>query len=283
VATTTGGPEICDGLDNDCDGVVDDWVGDICGYVCPQYNMYPMHYYCILGQVQCLPDNVTPRHDERCDGIDEDCDGRVDEDVVPLGPCTTGQPGVCAAGWLRCVSAAYSCVASATPGPESCDGLDNDCDGSVDEGIAPGSQGDPDIDGVCNAGDNCPSVPNPSQADLDTDGTGDACDLTITMPARLSSVVCGAGKGPTIAWLPYVYDRFKVSISNDPVTLSFVNRRSLKTATWTASPSKWREICETAGAILYIRVAGEDLGVQPTDPSRTAVSEAVPVTVIHGP
>ena len=61
---------------------------------------------------------------------------------------------------------------------EICDGLDNDCDGLVDEG----SVADPDGDGVPEACDNCPLVPNPAQEDLDLDNIGDACDNCPTIP-----------------------------------------------------------------------------------------------------
>ena len=57
---------------------------------------------------------------------------------------------------------------------ESCNGVDDNCDGLVDEdalGV------DTDQDGSRNACDNCPLDRNPSQADLDADDQGDACDL----------------------------------------------------------------------------------------------------------
>jgi hypothetical protein len=40
----------------------------------------------------------------------------------------------------------------------------------------PGGGGDQDADGVCDADDDCPGTPDAPQADLDGDGTGDACD-----------------------------------------------------------------------------------------------------------
>ena len=50
------------------------------------------------------------------------------------GPCDTGQLGVCKDGTLQCQSGVVSCVQSSQPGQEKCDGLDNDCNGAVDDG-----------------------------------------------------------------------------------------------------------------------------------------------------
>ncbi len=52
------------------------------------------------------------------------------------GACDTGMPGVCAQGTDQCRSGALACVPVNTSRAEACDGLDNDCDGTVDNGTS---------------------------------------------------------------------------------------------------------------------------------------------------
>jgi hypothetical protein len=52
---------------------------------------------------------------------------------------------------------------------------------------------DSDNDGVPDASDNCPTTPNPDQADVDGDGVGDACDACPTDPSKINPGACGCG------------------------------------------------------------------------------------------
>ncbi len=118
---------------------------------------------------------------EACDGLDNDCNGGVDEG---LGETSCGL-GACAHTVANCVNGeSQICDPNEGAAPEACDGVDNDCDGVTDEGYPDTDEDglkdcletDKDGDGVVDGQDNCPFVFNPSQADFDLDTIGDACD-----------------------------------------------------------------------------------------------------------
>jgi hypothetical protein len=167
-----------------------------------------------MGLVAALQDavgNATPR--ERCDGVDDDCDGRTDEDYPGLGSACSAGVGVCGRdGTIQCDAEGLDTVCSAVAGDpmaEVCDGSDNDCDGQLDEGVlnACGQCGaepieacngrDDDCDGVAdegvrNACGACGAVPRDvcDGADNDCDGRTDegvlnACGACGQPPAEV--------------------------------------------------------------------------------------------------
>ena len=137
--------EICDGIDNDCNGEIDD--GDhlfVYSYdsqnPCRETEIGVCRYsdaVCVFGEWICIPPEDL-FGDEVCDKRDNDCDGEVDEDIeetfVYTGPPETLNVGECRAGIQRCESGVSQVLGMVTPIEEICgNGDDDDCDGMVDE------------------------------------------------------------------------------------------------------------------------------------------------------
>ncbi len=88
-----------------------------------------------------VEDPCTPSSDaEQCDGVDNDCDGDIDEGVAPISCGELGCETV-----VHCRDGAMPACVPREPRPEVCNLLDDDCDGSVDEGFGFGPVGEPTL------------------------------------------------------------------------------------------------------------------------------------------
>ncbi|MEI8254063.1 MAG: MopE-related protein, partial [Deltaproteobacteria bacterium] len=131
---TTGSAEVCDGLDNNCNGVADEGLSRACGSSVGACRAGVQ--LCVGGTYSgaCIG-SVGPSA-EVCDGVDNNCDGTVDNGIPAAGACGAAGVGVCTAGTIQCVGGSLQCVGGTRPGTETCNGLDDDCNGVVDDGIA---------------------------------------------------------------------------------------------------------------------------------------------------
>jgi hypothetical protein len=210
--------EACNGLDDDCNGAVDDLGTTSCGVGACMVTVEQ----CVDGQTQmCTPGMPSL---EVCDGVDNNCNQLVDESDPAAGlACDSGLLGVCQPGTNQCVNMMLTCVPSQMPGSEACDDLDNDCNGTPDDNV-PGTGGacNTGQPGVCSAGtvscqggtiDCFPNTPPSTEVcdlvDNDCNGLTDETDPSVGMACDTGQPgVCQPGvvdcNGGTLECVPNV-------------------------------------------------------------------------------
>jgi hypothetical protein len=198
-------PEGCNGLDDDCDELVDEHV--VLGS-CES----DAQGSCAVGMLRCIDggsvceSTVAPAA-ETCNDVDDDCDGNTDESSAVAcysgaAGCTPGEPqfvcmGTCRAGESACVDGALqACAGEVVPASDECEGTDEDCDGGIDEGCQclngatqacySGPAGTADV-GICRRGmqtcadgafGTCSGAVMPGVESCANEGADDDCDAT---------------------------------------------------------------------------------------------------------
>jgi hypothetical protein len=206
-AVFPGADERCNGADDDCDGVVDEddavdattWYqdADADGFGNPDATTaacsQPSGY--VADATDCIDtsDVSWPGADELCDGLDNDCDGTTDEDVVDgatwyLDADGDGYGDAASSSTTAACEQPSGYVGNATDcddgdaavnpwADELCDGVDNDCDGTTDEddaADAPTWYADADGDGYGDPASGATACSQPSGTTSDASDCDDA-------------------------------------------------------------------------------------------------------------
>ncbi|MGE0787635.1 MAG: MopE-related protein [Sandaracinaceae bacterium] len=240
---TPAGAETCNRVDDDCDSRIDETFdlttdpmncGE-CGRRCTFLNAVGV---CapdaggapVCGIAMCLPGfydidlnpvtgceyPCTPTGADTCDGTDNDCDGAVDEADTRVGMPCNSSVGACRPGVNSCQLGGIVCVGGVGPQMETCNGVDDDCDGSRDELPLPGIGdrcGSTNVGRcefgttVCSAGGTItcggafvgPTGETCNGVDDDCDG---ATDDSLTPPASSTIPSCAETRGVCVGRVP---------------------------------------------------------------------------------
>ena len=219
-AVNPGAEEVCNGVDDDCDDETDEGVllafhadadGDGFGDPAAASEACEAPEGTVRDDTDCddTDPDVFPDAPERCDGVDQDCDGEIDEDVQDVWFADADGDGFGDAdslldacdppdGYVADDTDCDDSDAASFPGnPEVCDGVDNDCDGTIDDGVTTTYFRDVDGDGYGEGSDTIEDCAVPSgysdtagdcdDGDFETfpgapercDGADDDCDGTV--------------------------------------------------------------------------------------------------------
>jgi hypothetical protein len=245
VTAGTPSAEICNNLDDDCNGQTDEASPTLCAVTgqactngtcaCPSgqsvcgTSCQAVGGSCSVGTGACTRQgsiactNGTATCDavagtpttETCNNIDDNCDGQVDEVSATLcavtgqscnvgtcscpanqsvcgtscqslgGSCSAGLGACLRTGVIACTNGGASCNATAgSPVAETCDGVDNDCDGTIDNGVTITCY--PDGDNDLFATSNTPS----QQCPVATRSAAGFCPSGFVAPAASPGVDC---------------------------------------------------------------------------------------------
>ncbi len=205
-AVNPGAGEVCNGIDDDCDGEVDEGVlltfyadADGDGYGDAGAPLLacaaPAGYVVDATDCDDLDAAVNPGAEEVCNGIDDDCDAEVDEGVLLTFYADADGDGygdgastvlACAApdGYVDADGDCDDGNAAVNPGAEEvCNGIDDDCDGEVDEGVLSTFYADADGDGFGNGADSVQACEAPAGY-IVSDGDCDDADAAVNPGAE---------------------------------------------------------------------------------------------------
>jgi hypothetical protein len=232
VGAVATSPETCDGRDEDCDGVIDNGVRATGCFADADADTYgtgiattqcrdaarPAHGFCPAGYTNRGGDcndsdaSVRPGTTEACNGRDDDCTGSADDGMGMVCIAGSSRAGVGNNGFCASVPGTYQCVActsevfTASPPAETCNGLDDDCDGAVDDAFSCvrnstahacvtgcGTVGTRSCSASCSfVGQTCSGVEVCNGCDDDANGTPDNGFGCVLGSVQTCSRTCGA-------------------------------------------------------------------------------------------